>query len=776
MFDSALDEEEGRIRKENFDAVAHFLGHHDAESGQLEIGFWAYDFRYIPVEIISAIYDEFMKEADMSRKRAEGAYYTPRLLAETTLHIALEGRYNDAFGWRILDPACGSGIFLVAMFNLLAEQWRRANINSSLEAKAQALLGILQNQIRGIDVNPEACRITAFSLYLALFEKLHPTDVENFKRNISSGPFLPALHWSQSNQIEYPVVIEGDFIKDDLPIKCDFDLIIGNPPWESRGREQIALTFTTQSTKFMNETGVGCFLLPTPILVSRTGTLDANWFRTVSVEKIVQLADFRRFLFEATHSCFILRFSAIQPKLEQIIAYETPKINRFDRRQGIIIVEPDDQKAITLRQVLEAARNNRLQSLWSRKFWGTPRDEGFLRRLDLYPQLSDVVSERSWSDGGVGFMPFYPGISKGRPVPLEPWKLTDKYLENDNQFPQLLVEGNDLISLEEGLRNSIYKRNGKHIPASLSDLRRRSADYMFEPPMVIFSQGFTKFAFSAHRTLFQNSLRSINGPKEDADLLCFLTAVLSSRLIQYYAFHSSSSNSIGRAQVHVYEILAIPFPLPHHDLAPDNAKTIIEDVVSIFKRLGENGLRGTERNNAVRVARKDINILVGKYYSISDAEEMLIDDTLELSRPSIHQSNLDADIPTLAMPSSKDRKVYADTLCLALNRMSRKQGIQASARGMVSERLNLMMVTLVFGNGHSPYQEISGDEALWDNLSRIDKTARRRNGSFSYLRGFSYFEADRLHTLKPATMRNWSRTAALNDADAIFEQLIGKSA
>lgn len=56
---------------------------------------------------------------------------------------------------------------------------------------------------------------------------------------------------------------------------------------------------------------------------------------------------------------------------------------------------------------------------------------------------------------------------------------------------------------------------------------------------------------------------------------------------------------------------------------------------------------------------------------------------------------------------------------------------------------------------------------------RVGKAAQRDNGSFCYLRGFSYFEADRLYMLKPATMRNWCRSAALNDADAIFEYLVG---
>jgi type I restriction-modification system DNA methylase subunit len=175
MFDTALADEERHTSKVHLDALAHFLGRHDAESGQMTFGFWAYEFRFIPVEIISAIYEEFMKDADLTKKRNEGAYYTPRHLAETTLHVALEGRYRGVLSCRVLDPACGSGIFLVAVFNLLAEQWRRENPTRREHTRAKALLDILQKQIRGVDVNPDACRITAFSLYLALLEKLQPT-------------------------------------------------------------------------------------------------------------------------------------------------------------------------------------------------------------------------------------------------------------------------------------------------------------------------------------------------------------------------------------------------------------------------------------------------------------------------------------------------------------------------------------------------------------------------------------------------------------------------
>ncbi|HEY4934732.1 MAG TPA: N-6 DNA methylase [Terriglobales bacterium] len=775
MFDTALADEERHIGKAHLDILADFLSGHDMQSGQMTLGFWAYDFRFIPVETISAIYEEFMKDADLKKKRSEGAYYTPRHLAETTLHVALEGRYAGIRHWRVLDPACGSGIFLVAMFNLLAEQWLRENSTSRKQTKAQALLDILQKQIRGVDRNPDACRITAFSLYLALFEKLQPIDVEEFKEKVSHGPFLPALVWSGTDPIDAPVVLQGDFLEDQLPLENDFDLVIGNPPWESRGKEQIALHFALKSPGFLRDGGIGCFLLPSAILVNRHGTLDGDWFRKVSVEKIVQLADFRFVLFEATHPCFILRYLKVTPTLEHTVAYETPKLSRFDRRRGVIVVEPDDQKLVPQHDVLEAALRKRLQSLWSRKFWGTPRDETFLRRLDFFPRLSDSAKQKNWG-GGVGLQPFYPGAYSGKRKPLKPWKLSDNYLANDNSFPPLVLQETDFTTLKKGLETSVHQR--KSIRASLEELRRKPADSVFQPPMVIFSEGFTKFAFSRHKVFFQNSLRSITGPESDADLLRFLTAVLGSRLVQYQAFHSGSSNGIEREKLHLYESLNTPFPLPDHELAASNAVEILREVAGIFKeleRVGKN-TAASKRSDLAEDAWARIQPLVEQYFSVTDAEKILIDDTLNLSQPSIHRSNLDGKVPSLEFPESAARKHYADTLVEVLNRRARQRGIKIQAEGIISKALNLFFFTVIFGDQRKPYNETGGDAELWKALDRIGKAAQHDNRSVSYLRGFSYFESNRLHMLKPATMRNWSRTAALNDADAIFEDLVGQSA
>jgi hypothetical protein len=786
MFDAALDAEARDIRKPHLDILADFLGGAEMESGQLAI-FSDYDFRVIPVETISAIYEEFMKDADLKRKHDEGAFYTPRHLAETTLHVAVEDRYAEAAAWRVLDPACGSGIFLVAMFNMLAAQWLRDNAKRTKKTKAQALLEILQQRIRGVDLNLDACRIAAFSLYLALFEKLVPIDLDEFKEKVRADHFLPPLLKSDEEGLKAgpAVIIHGDFLHDKLPLEKNYDLIIGNPPWESRGKEQIALHFAKRTPEFLRDGGIGCLILPTTILVNRHGTLDGDWFRAVTVEKMVQLADYRKLMFaSAIHAGFIIRYQKAKPTLEHIITYETPKVSRFDRRRGVIVVEPDDQKAVSQRDVVEASLRDqkqdqsRLQALWSRKFWGSPRDEAFLRRLDFLPRLSEAIQIRKWKHG-VGFQPFYPGISPGDPKPLGTWKLSDDYLPNYDDFPQLVLRTDDFITLRKGLEASVHQK--RNVPASTSGLRRKPEERVFTPPLVVFSEGFTKFAFCSSTVRFQNSLRSISGNPDnskDADLLMFLVAALGSRLMQFQAFHSGSSNGIGRDKLHLYESLNLPFPLPDDELAPANAAEMIREVASIMKRVERAGAKAAipKRAELVENAKKQLEPLVEAYFSVSDSERILIADTLDLWRPSIHKENLDLDIPALKFPDDKDRRRYADTLASELSCFSRKEQIRISIEGMASQELNLVFVTVIFGSEKRPYPKTGGDAELWKALASVNKAAQKDNGPISYLRGFTYCERDRIHILKPATMRNWSRTAALNDADAAFEYLRGKPA
>ena len=226
--------------------------------------------------------------------------------------------------------------------------------------------------------------------------------------------------------------------------------------------------------------------------------------------------------------------------------------------------------------------------------------------------------------------------------------------------------------------------------------------------------------------------------------------------------------------MHLYESLNLPFALPGDELVPEEADEIIAEVAGIIEQIER--VSESRKADLVPSAWEALQPLVERYFAVTDAEKILIGDTLTISQPSIHRSSLDGDIPALAWPEPEDRKLYADTLCDVLNRRARKNRIKISAEAMVSKDLNLIFFTILFSEAHKPYAEIGGDLELWHALDQVAKAAKNKSGSFSYLRGFRYFERDRLHVLKPATMRNWSRTAALNDADAIFEHLVTQNA
>ena len=402
---------------------------------------------------------------------------------------------------------------------------------------------------------------------------------------------------------------------------------------------------------------------------------------------------------------------------------------------------------------------------------GNAARRSVLRRLDFYPRLSELVGLRGKAKrwlGGTGFQPHFESRKyKGYHPVNNPWPLGDAFLDASS-------EGIDLVLYPDQFTTVGLKL--KAIGASSKKVLFPRVNQNFCPPMVIYSKGFTKCAFSSHKVRFFDGLRSITGGEKDTDLLRFLAAVFRSRLFKYLAFHDSSNFGVGREQLHVYESLALPFPLPDHELAPPNATEIVRDAAKIVKDLELRGKNAGPdlRAQLVAEAQTELSPLIEAYFSVTENERILIEDTLTIDQPSVHRPNLDGDIPSLAFPDTSARRQYAVTLCDVLNRRTKKQGITIHAQGAASKTLNLIFLTVIFGNQRAAYTETQGETEVWSALDRVSQAAQRTNGPFNYLRGFSYYESDRLHVLKPATMKNWCRTAALNDADAIFEHLARK--
>ena len=133
-------------------------------SGQLSL--WRlYSFRDLPVELISHVYQLFVKD-DAS------AVYTPPFLVRLMLEEALGWDRLDrmsARGEAVLDPSCGSGVFLVEAYKRMIAHWRYRNGWARPDG---ATLKALLRRVQGVDINPDAIELAAFSLCLALCEAL----------------------------------------------------------------------------------------------------------------------------------------------------------------------------------------------------------------------------------------------------------------------------------------------------------------------------------------------------------------------------------------------------------------------------------------------------------------------------------------------------------------------------------------------------------------------------------------------------------------------------
>lgn len=277
--------------------------------------FWdLYSFRYMPVETISSIYEELFSdekedETGKEKKQKDGMVYTPAHLAAFLVDECMP-LHEPKSDFKILDPACGSGVFLVLAFRRLV-QWWRIN-NKGAKPTAKQLNEILSTNIYGVDINEGAIELSVFSLTLALCELLSPYQIwEDLHLTPLKGKNLIHNDFFKWTGSEYGQLFINEKHR-------NFDLIIGNPPFinaeeetkaAAKGRErggdihipnnQIALRFLDESIKYMSkDEGLICLIVKaSPFLYSQE-SMNINFRRHIfSRSTVCQIIDFTPYFY-----------------------------------------------------------------------------------------------------------------------------------------------------------------------------------------------------------------------------------------------------------------------------------------------------------------------------------------------------------------------------------------------------------------------------------------------------------------------------------------------
>jgi N-6 DNA Methylase len=177
------------------------------------------NFSHLPVGLLSEVYEAFATALDTSSAKNQSIHYTPRHIAEFLVAETLSAIKNVARP-RVLDPAVGAGVFLIAAFRQLVQrEWR----HTGARPKRREIRRILSKQLSAFDVDVRALRLAQLGLYLTALElDPNPTPVEDLKfDNLDNVLRL-------RNETDGSL---GAVAKED---RGQFDAVVGNPPWTGR--------------------------------------------------------------------------------------------------------------------------------------------------------------------------------------------------------------------------------------------------------------------------------------------------------------------------------------------------------------------------------------------------------------------------------------------------------------------------------------------------------------------------------------------------------------
>ena len=356
--------------------------------------FWElFDFRHIPVEVISSLYQHFVT--------TDNAIYTPPVLASLLLDHVMP--YEQMTGnERVLDPSCGSGIFLVGAFKRLVTHWRSRN--SWRRPSVETLKSILLNSIYGVELEQQSVDLTAFSLALALCDSLDPPviwrDLTFDKlcgRNLRTGNFFKADTFASKGGHRWP---------------SKFDIVVGNPPFESKltteetstednesrnaikiPDRQAAYLFLERGLKLLSKCGAICLLQPANLLY---GTSTSKFRRYVmGLAKVETVLDFVsiRGLFDAADT--------------KAVAWHA--VNQLDNKDPLIHLTFRRTYAADQRVAFEidhydfhlVSRQDAATSpfVWKANLLGGGRLHEMSQRLGRLQTLKEFVELKKWQYG-----------------------------------------------------------------------------------------------------------------------------------------------------------------------------------------------------------------------------------------------------------------------------------------------------------------------------------------------------------------------------------------
>ena len=724
------DLERTQVKQQHIQRLGRFLDAEEVTSGQMY--FWAYDFKYIPIELISAVYETFLDED----RRKTSAYYTPPEIVDFVLNEVLPFE-TEPQNVSILDPACGSGIFLVEAYRRLVTLHRHARGGENLSF--EELRDLLTGSINGVDLSVEAIQVAAFSCYLALLDFLEPKSIWETVR-------FPTLKGTN--------LFVNDFFDMDAPFnERRYDIIVGNPPWQSSltakvadyvgqnnhpiGNKQIAQAFLWRAPTLLADGGRICLLAPSKgILFNQSGRnreFRRRFFMANEITQVVDFSAFRHSLFRRAVAPMVAVFYRKPSDTDSgrgELMYLNPHPSPLSEGLAGIVVFGDEVRRFSRRQVASHPY------IWKVALWGTPRDLTLVDDLcERFPSLEEVCQRRGWL------------IREGVTVNGE----------SANRVPELAEMRFVPVSAVQPFRVS----SGEKDRINREVFHRPGDVAVYRGPHVlvragVMASGVIASAFLPDDAVFTDKITGIAGPSEDMDYLKVACAYINSSLARYYQFLTASQWGVERDAVLLTEQKRFPCAIPVED------KDLLHDIVRLVDQI--------QRRNADWDWHLELDELVYRSYGVTSSEQQIIEDFLNTTMDRYYRG---VQANAFEAPSVGELTLYAQAYADVFENTTGGSRVLAPIVYQGAPPYRAVSFRLTPRESRSRHPDIASEPELDSLLVKLERIATEQHAQSLYFRrNIKVFEPEAIHIVKPAERRFWTRSAAYNDADETIAQLL----